>query len=149
MKAAMQETQTRPKNHLTLVASISKGKCSTSLSVEILHVAGPSSPHEHPPANGLLVQRNATYPLGAFGSLLGIDGGFLAHSREDNDVWTVVSMQCREKLCCSGNALVSLPSSVKSLLILSPTSPSGSLTSSLVEPSSDMRERKPSSVTSS
>ena len=47
------------------------------------------------------------------------------------------------------NVLVSLPSSVKSLLILSPGSPSGILTSSLVEPSSDMRERKPSSVMSS
>lgn len=51
--------------------------------------------------------------------------------------------------CAQFNLLVSLPSSTKSLLILSPTSPSGILTSSLVVPSSDMRERKPSSVTSS
>ena len=44
--------------------------------------------------------------------------------------------------------LVSFSSVRKSFSIFSPTSPSGILTSSLVEPSSDMRERKPSSVTS-
>ena len=46
-------------------------------------------------------------------------------------------------------SLVSLLSSVKSLLILSPASPSGTLTSSFMVPSSDIRERKPSSEMSS
>jgi hypothetical protein len=81
-----------------------------------------------------------------FGSLLGVDGALLAHGGENNDAYN------RLVLHWVGGTpidlLVSLPSSVKSLLILSPTSPSGILTSSLVEPSSDMRERKPSSETS-
>ena len=45
--------------------------------------------------------------------------------------------------------LVSFSSTLKSFSIFSPTSPSGTLTSSLVSPSSDMRERNPSSETSS
>merc|ERR1712000_260909 len=45
--------------------------------------------------------------------------------------------------------LVSFSSVRKSFSILSPTSPSGILTSSLVVPSSDMRDKKPSSVISS
>lgn len=45
--------------------------------------------------------------------------------------------------------LVSFSSVRKSFSIFSPTSPSGTLTSSLVLPSSAMRDRKPSSVTSS
>lgn len=82
----------------------------------------------------------------SLGGLLRVDGGLLAHGSEDNDVYCMVS--CVYIVVTLGNSLVSLPSSLNILLILSPTSPSGFLTSSLVLPSSDMRERKPSSVTS-
>lgn len=73
---------------------------------------------------------------------------------------TQVSKMNRHGRVCAGqykaqqnitgsNLLVSFSSTLKSLLILSPISPSGILTSSLVSPSSFMRERKPSSEMSS
>jgi hypothetical protein len=57
----------------------------------------------------------------------------------------VLDHRCKGISC----SLVSFSSVLKSFSIFSPTSPSGSLTSSLMAPSSDMRDKKPSSVISS
>ena len=85
--------------------------------------------------------------LGALGGFLDIDSALLAHGSHDDNVYTPLAFhidRCGPKY----DLLMSLPSS-NIFLILSPTSPSGSLTSSLVVPASSMRERKSSSVTSS
>jgi hypothetical protein len=85
--------------------------------------------------------------LTGLGGLLCVDGSLLTHGSKNDDVCYFIS--CVHSLAGPIHSLVSLPSSVNILLILSPISPSGTLTSSFVVPSSDMRERKPSSVTSS
>ena len=78
------------------------------------------------------------------GGLLGLDGGFLAHGLENDDVW---NGQVSPRTVSGGirrlvwHSLVSFSSVRKILVILSPISPSGILTSSLREPSSLIRFR--------
>jgi hypothetical protein len=84
-------------------------------------------------------------------SLLAINGGLLTHSSQDNNVWAellALSVYGKRPIELSSSRwylLVSFSSTLNSLLIRSPISPSGTLTSSLVTPSSVIRERKPSS----
>lgn len=81
------------------------------------------------------------------GSFLGFDGNLFAHGRENNNIY--ICQYDGLQTGSVGTLLVSFSSVLKSFVIFSPTSPSGTLTSSLVSPSSDMRDKKSSSEMSS
>lgn len=78
--------------------------------------------------------------LGTLGSLLSLNSSLLTHGSQDDNVWLELSAY----VCGvhpGSDLLVSFSSVLKRRMIFSPTSPSGTLTSSLVSPSSVMRER--------
>ena len=90
---------------------------------------------------------------GSLRGFLGFHANLVTHGAQDHDIWThdvrhwIVAMGGKQIF--GKYLLTSFSSFLNNFSILSPTSPSGTLTSSLVSPPSVMRDRKPSSVTSS
>lgn len=81
-------------------------------------------------------------------TFFGIHGTLLAHSSQNDDSCYSLSIETL-KMKYGKDLLVSFSSVLKSLVIFSPTSLSGSLTSAFWVPSSSMRSKKPSSEMSS
>lgn len=79
--------------------------------------------------------------LTLLGSLLGLNGSLLTHGSQNDNVWSRLSVHIVDILSSGEDSLVSFSSVLKRRMIFSPISPSGTLTSSLVSPSSVMRER--------